>query len=144
MSWRGTEGGIKAANRGYDVIMTPNSYFYLDYYQAKDTANEPLAIGGYLPIEKCYSFDPYERINPDLQKHILGVQANLWTEYIATDEYLEYMLLPRMLALCEVQWCTPENRNYERFKTAVVDHQFKILDLLGYNYCKAIVEQPDK
>ena len=144
MSWRGTEGGITAANRGYDVIMTPNSYFYLDYYQAKDTANEPLAIGGYLPIEKCYSFDPYERINPDLQKHILGVQANLWTEYIATDEYLEYMLLPRMLALCEVQWCTPENRNYERFKTAVVEHQFKILDLLGYNYCKAIVEQPDK
>ena len=144
MSWRGTAGGIKAARMGYDVIMTPNSYYYLDYYQSKDTENEPLAIGGYLPVEKCYSFDPYESIAPELQHHILGVQANLWTEYIPSNEQLEYMLLPRMLALCEVQWCKPENCNYERFKTAVVDHQFKILDLLGYNYCRAIVEHPDQ
>lgn len=142
MSWRGTAGGIKAASMGYDVIMTPNSYYYLDYYQTKDTENEPLAIGGYLPVEKCYSFDPYESIAPELQHHILGVQANLWTEYIPSNEQLEYMLLPRMLALCEVQWCEPENRDYARFKTAVTDHQFKILDLLGYNYCKAIVEHP--
>lgn len=142
MSWRGTAGGIKAASMGYDVIMTPNSYYYLDYYQTKDTENEPLAIGGYLPVEKCYSFDPYESIAPELQHHILGVQANLWTEYIPSNEQLEYMLLPRMLALCEVQWCKPENRDYARFKTAVTDHQFKILDLLGYNYCKAIVEHP--
>ena len=144
MSWRGTAGGIKAAGMGYDVIMTPNSYYYLDYYQSKDTENEPLAIGGYLPVEKCYSFDPYESIAPELQHHILGVQANLWTEYIPSNEQLEYMLLPRMLALCEVQWCQPQNRDFARFKTAVVDHQFKILDLLGYNYSKAIVEHPDK
>ncbi len=142
MSWRGTAGGIKAASMGYDVIMTPNSYYYLDYYQTKDTENEPLAIGGYLPVEKCYSFDPYESIAPELQHHILGVQANLWTEYIPSNEQLEYMLLPRMLALCEVQWCQPENRDYGRFKTAVTDHQFKILDLLGYNYCRQIVEHP--
>lgn len=143
MSWRGTAGGIKAANMGYDVIMTPNSYFYLDYYQSSDTENEPFAIGGYLPVEKCYSFDPYESIDPALQHHILGVQANLWTEYIATNEHLEYMLLPRMLALCEVQWCSPEIRDFARFKTAVIDHQFKILDKLGYNYCRAIIEHPD-
>ncbi len=142
MSWRGTAGGIKAASMGYDVIMTPNSYYYLDYYQTKDTENEPLAIGGYLPVEKCYSFDPYESIAPELQHHILGVQANLWTEYIPSNEQLEYMLLPRMLALCEVQWCQPENRDYGRFKQAVTDHQFKILDLLGYNYCRQIVEHP--
>ncbi len=142
MSWRGTAGGIKAASMGYDVIMTPNSYYYLDYYQTKDTENEPLAIGGYLPVEKCYSFDPYESIAPELQHHILGVQANLWTEYIPSNEQLEYMLLPRMLALCEVQWCQPENRDYGRFKKAVTDHQFKILDLLGYNYCRQIVEHP--
>lgn len=143
MSWRGTDGGIKAANMGYDVIMTPNSFFYLDYYQSRDIENEPLAIGGYLPIEKCYSFDPYESIAPALQHHIIGVQANLWTEYIPSNEQLEYMLLPRMLALSEVQWCTPKNRDFARFKAAVVDHQFKILDLLGYNYSKAIIENPE-
>lgn len=138
MSWRGASGGIKAAGMGYDVIMTPNSHFYLDYYQSDDKDAEPLAIGGFLPIEKCYSFDPFEGIEPAMQKHILGVQANLWTEYIATPEYLEYMLLPRMCALSEVQWCAPEVRDFDRFKTSLIDYHFPILDSLGYTYSKVI------
>ena len=138
MSWRGAAGGIKAAGMGYDVIMTPNSHFYLDYYQSKDQDAEPLAIGGYLPIEKCYSFDPFEGIEAPMQKHILGVQANLWTEYIATPEHLEYMLLPRMLALSEVQWCAPEIRNFDRFKDALIGHHFTILDTMGYTYSKVV------
>lgn len=104
MSWRGTAGGLKAAQMGHDAIMTPNTYYYLDYYQSLDQENEPLAIGGYIPIEKCYSYEPYAKGMTDEEKsHILGVQANLWTEYIASNEHLEYMLLPRMAALSEVQ-----------------------------------------
>ena len=136
MSWRGAKGGIAAANRGFDVIMTPNDYMYFDYYQAKDGEGEPLGIGGFVPLDKVYGFDPCEGISPDMQKHILGVQANLWTEYIATPSHLEYMLLPRMLALAEVQWCSEGNRDYGRFTADLKAHQEKILDLLGYNYRK--------
>ncbi len=140
MSWRGTAGGIKAAQMGHDAIMTPNSFFYLDYYQSNDKANEPLAIGGYLPIEKCYSYEPYaEEMTEEERKHILGVQANLWTEYIATDEYLEYMLLPRMAALSEVQWCQPENKSWERFLDSA-DEFCAIYDVRGYNYAKHIFD----
>ena len=138
MSWRGTEGGIKAAQMGHDVVMTPNSFFYLDYYQSEDKDNEPLAIGGYLPVEKCYSYEPCtDEMTPEQQKHILGVQANLWTEYIGTNEYLEYMLLPRMTALSEVQWCQPENKNWERFLDSA-DEFCAIYDMAGYNYGKHI------
>ena len=134
MSWRGTEGGIKAAQMGHDVIMTPNSFFYLDYYQSEDKDNEPLAIGGYLPVQKCYSYEPCtDEMTPEQQKHILGVQANLWTEYIGTNEYLEYMLLPRMTALSEVQWCQPENKSWERFLDSA-DEFCAIYDMAGYNY----------
>ena len=138
MSWRGTEGGIKAAQLGHDVVMTPNSFFYLDYYQSEDKDNEPLAIGGYLPVEKCYSYEPCtDEMTEEQQKHILGVQANLWTEYIGTNEYLEYMLLPRMTALSEVQWCQPENKNWERFLDSA-DEFCAIYDMAGYNYGKHI------
>ena len=95
MSWRGAEGGIKAAKMGNHAIMAPTTHCYLDYYQTRDTAGEPLAIGGYLPVEKVYSLDPYEMLTADEQRCILGVQANLWTEYIATWPHAEYMLLPR-------------------------------------------------
>ena len=94
MSWRGAEGGIKAAKMGNHAIMAPTTHCYLDYYQTRDTAGEPLAIGGYLPVEKVYSLDPYEMLTADEQRCILGVQANLWTEYIATWPYAEYMLPP--------------------------------------------------
>ena len=139
MSWRGTSGGIKAAGMGFDVIMTPTDYCYFDYCQADDRSKEPLCIGGYVPVEKIYSFEPLEGIEPAAHKHILGVQANLWTEYIDSDSQLEYMLLPRLLALSEVQWCRPEVRDFERFKEDVVTREFPLLDFLGYNYSKVMI-----
>ena len=140
MSWRGSKGGIKAAKMGYDVIMTPNTYMYFDYYQSDSTSLEPLAIGGCLPTEKVYQCEPYTDIPEEAQKHILGVQANLWTEYIATTEYLEYMLLPRMSALSEVQWCQPENKDYDRFKKSLM-HSFDIYDAMGMTYCREVLGQ---
>lgn len=138
MSWRGTEGGLKAAQMGHDAIMTPSPFFYLDFYQTDDKENEPLAIGGYLPVEKCYSYEPYaEGMTDEEKSHILGVQANLWTEYITTDDHLEYMLLPRMAALSEVQWCQPENKSWERFLDSADDF-CAIYDAAGYNYGKHI------
>ena len=133
MSWRGVAGGIAAAAKGFDAIMTPNSHMYFDYYQSQDRDNEPLAIGGYLPVEKVYSYEPLDGITPGAEDRIKGVQANLWTEYIATEDYLEYMLLPRMCALSEVQWCQAEGKDYERF-TASLPHTFEILDAMGMNY----------
>ena len=137
MSWRGTQGGIEAASRGFDVVMTPNSHLYIDYYQSRERDKEPLCIGGYVPVEKVYSYEPYEGMVPGTEDHILGVQANLWTEYIGTEEFLEYMLLPRMCALSEVQWCNPERKDYTRFDTAL-DHTFRMLDVMGYTYAKHV------
>ncbi len=136
MSWRGVKGGVQASAMGFDVIMTPNTYCYFDYYQSKEQDKEPLAIGGHLPIEQVYGYEPFEGLDASQQKHILGVQANLWTEYIATPEYLEYMLLPRMSALSEVQWCQREGKDFERFSAAMRAESFKIFDTLGYNYRK--------
>lgn len=141
MSWRGTEGGIQAAARGFDAIFTPTGYFYFDYYQGRERDKEPFGIGGYVPLEKVYSYEPLQGIPPRDQKHILGVQANLWTEYIALPEHLEYMLLPRMCALSEVQWCNADNKDYDRFN-ASLDHTFSILDKKGVNYsldCRGLV-----
>ena len=140
MSWRGTAGGIQAARLGHDVIMTPNTFYYLDYYQSLDKENEPLAIGGYIPIEKCYSYDPSaDGMTAEEQSRILGVQANLWTEYIASDDHLEYMLLPRLAALSEVQWCQPENKSWERFLDSA-DEFCSIYDVMDYQYGKHIFD----
>ncbi len=117
MSWRGSAGGIKAAQLGHDVIMTPNDYCYFDYYQSEDTQNEPFAIGGFVPLEKVYSLNPTASLTEEQAKHILGAQANLWTEYIPTSEQAEYMVLPRMAALAEVQWTQPEKKDYTNFTT---------------------------
>ena len=136
MSWRGVAGGIQASAMGFDVIMTPNTYCYFDYYQSENQKQEPLAIGGNLPIEKVYGYEPFDGLNADQQKHILGVQANLWTEYIGTNEYLEYMLLPRMCALAEIQWCPQGSKDFDRFSSSMRNESFKILDTLGYNYRK--------
>lgn len=134
MSWRGAAGGIKAAQSGRDAIMTPNSYLYLDYCQSKVESDEPLCIGGYVPVDRVYSYEPYDdQMAPEQYKHILGVQANLWTEYIATDQHLEYMLLPRMSALSEVQWCMPEHKNWERFRNDMLRMR-EIYDAMGYSY----------
>ncbi len=116
MSWRGESGGIEAAKQKHDVIMTPNTYLYFDYYQAKDTENEPFSIGGYLPVERVYSYEPMPSVlTPDEQQYIKGVQANLWTEYIPTFSHAQYMVLPRWAALSEVQWSLPEKKNYDDF-----------------------------
>lgn len=136
MSWRGVNGGIQAANMGFDAIMTPTTYCYFDYCQSQNPDNEPVGIGGFVSLEKIYNYEPMEGMPAGAEKHILGVQANLWTEYIQTNEHLEYMLLPRLLALSEVQWCTPDNKDEAAFKTKVAEHELKILDLLGYNYRK--------
>lgn len=105
MSWRGTEGAIAAAKSGHDAIMTPTSYFYFDYYQTRDIDNEPMAIGGFVPLSKVYSFNPFpEELSDEEARHIIGVQANLWTEYIDNFPQVQYMELPRMAALSEVQW----------------------------------------
>ena len=137
MSWRGSEGGIAAAKLGHDVIMTPNSHFYFDYYQSLDTDAEPFGIGGYIPMEQVYSYDPaFPELTPEQQKHILGVQANLWTEYVLSDEHLEYMLLPRLAALSEVQWCQPETKDWNRFIGSF--RMDKIYSQLGYEFAKHI------
>lgn len=136
MSWRGTAGGIEAARQNHDVIMTPNTYLYFDYYQSKDVANEPVAIGGYVPIENVYHYEPVpSSLSPEEQKYIIGVQANLWTEYIPTFKQVEYMEMPRIAALSEVQWTNPEKKNYEDFLTRI-PCMFRIYDLKAYNYAR--------
>ncbi|MDP4187601.1 MAG: beta-N-acetylhexosaminidase [Bacteroidota bacterium] len=132
MSWRGIQGGIEAAQTGHDVIMTPGEYCYFDHYQAKQ--NEPLAIGGFLPLEKVYSFNPVPpTLSADKVKHILGAQANVWTEYIPTESYLEYMIFPRLCAMSEVLWTPKEKQDYSQFQTRLKIH-LKRLDKLGIHY----------
>ena len=115
MSWRGTEGGIAAARQHHDVIMTPLQSVYLDHYQGKQ-ADEPLAIGGYLPLQDVYAFDPTPAaLKPEEAAHILGVQGNLWTEYIATEAYAEYMAFPRAAAIAETAWSPQVNKDYCAF-----------------------------
>ena len=138
MSWRGEAGGIEAASQGHNVIMSPNTYYYLDYCQGRDLEFEPLAIGGYLPLEKCYSYEPYApSMTEEQTKHILGVQANLWTEYVKTEEHLQYMILPRVAALSEVQWCNADRKDYSRFVDSM-DEMCKLYESLGYNYAKHV------
>ena len=118
MSWRGTEGGIAAAKQHHDAIMTPSPYCYFDHYQSKDKKNEPLAIGGFTDVEKVYSYDPTPKeLSADEAKHILGAQANLWTEYITSTKQLEYMAFPRAVALSEVVWSPLEKKDWTNFKS---------------------------
>ncbi len=133
-------------NEGFKSVMVPAPYFYFDYYQSDHLDEEPLSIGGFIPIEKTYSYDPKEGVAPENYDNILGVQANLWTEFISDRVHMYYNLLPRVDALSEVQWCGAENKNYERFKRALI-HQFKVYDILDYPYSRAIFGEygiPDK
>jgi len=133
MSWRGEKGGIEAARQGHDVIMTPDSYLYFDHYQG-DRNREPLAIGGMLPLDKVYSYNPTPAaLNPEEQKHILGAQANLWTEYIVDPSQAEYMLFPRLFALAELAWSPQGKRNYRDFLSRVPP-QLARLKRQGVNY----------
>ena len=116
MSWRGEQGGIDAAKQGHNVIMSPSGYMYIDHAQAKDGKTEPLAIGGFLPLDVVYNYNPLPAaLTSDQQKYVLGVQANMWTEYVATNNKLEYMLFPRVAALAEVGWTKSENKDYKDF-----------------------------
>ena len=137
MSWTSRVKGIQAAKAGIDVIMCPSYACYFDYSQSADLAAEPLGISKdakrIVTVPKCHALDPYENIPADKRKHILGAQANLWTEYIATDSHLEYMLLPRLAALSEVGWMKHSAKDLERLKTSLEKH-FAIYEILGYNY----------
>ncbi|MCY4018984.1 MAG: beta-N-acetylhexosaminidase [Chloroflexi bacterium] len=134
MSWRGSDGGIEAANAGHDVVMTPTTYCYLDYYQVEDFASEPPALRAYLPLSKVYEFVVVpEEIADDKTGHILGGQGNIWTEYIPTSDHLEYMAYPRAIALAEVLWNHPQGRDYGAFLTRLKRH-LPCLDALGVNY----------
>lgn len=122
MSWRGESGGIQAAKSGHDVIMTPGGYLYFDFYQA-DPKTQPAAIGGYTPVKRVYSYEPVpDSLTTGEKKHIIGVQANLWTEYIPNEKQVEYMLFPRVLALSEIAWSPKETRNWNDFKRRLNRH----------------------
>lgn len=134
MSWRGEKGGIEAAKQDHHVIMSPNTYMYFDYAQNKPS--DSLTIGGFLPISKVYSFHPYPAALPASQhSYILGVQANLWTEYIASPAKAEYMIFPRISALSEVGWSDPAKKDYQDFKNRL-QTELQRYQLWGVNYCK--------
>lgn len=135
MSWRGEEGGIAAAQQGHHVIMTPGSGgLYIDQQQSKQNL-EPLSIGGYDPLSKIYSYNPTpDVLTPDQQKYIIGVQANLWTEYIPTEKKVDYMVLPRLFALSEVAWSPLANKNYNDFANVRLPEHLAKLDAAGFNY----------
>lgn len=140
MSWRGVEGGAEAVRQGHDAIMTPNSYLYFDYYQTEETENEPLGIGGFVPVDRVYSFEPFlDGLSPEEAAHIIGVQANLWTEYVKTYPHVEYMMLPRMAALAEVQWTQPEKKDYRRF-LGRLRNLLPLYDAKGYNYATHVFD----
>jgi hexosaminidase len=140
MSWRGIDGGIKAAQLGHDVIMAPNTYCYFDYYQTADTKDEPLAIGGYLPIEKVYNMAPIPgQLAEEEKRHIIWVQANVWTEYIPTTQQVEYMVMPRIAALSEVQWTQPEKKSYKDFTGRLIS-LMKIYEREGLNHAGHIFD----
>ena len=134
MSWRGADGGIAAASAGHDVVMSPNTHCYFDYYQRADVENEPPAIGGYLPLERVYEFDPVAGISEQQQAHVLGGQGNVWTEYLPQEALVEYMTWPRAAALAEALWTAPSPRDYADFQRRLRGHLPR-LRRLGVNYC---------
>ena len=140
MSWRGSSGGYKAAKMHHNVIMTPNDVLYFDYYQTLDTDSEPVSIGGYNPVKKVYLFEPIpDGLTKDEEKYILGPQANIWTEYTSEFNLLFFRMIPRIGALAEMQWCLPEQKNYEDW----VRREYrltKLYDLYKWNYATHIFD----
>jgi hexosaminidase len=134
MSWRGTLGGIEASRMGHDVVMTPYSNLYFDYYQSEDQANEPFAIGGFLPLDSVYAYEPVpQQMRAEDAAHIIGAQANVWTEYMKTPEQIEYMIFPRMFALAELAWSPIEAKDFADFRQRIEWHVAR-LDALDVNY----------
>ena len=141
MSWRGVEGGIAAARAGHDVVMTPTSHTYFDYYQSKDQTLEPLAIGGFLPLETVYAYEPIPaQLEPRFAAHVLGAQGQIWTEYMPTPKQVEYMAFPRLTALAEVVWSPKEGKSYSDFLGRLGVHLLR-LRALDVNY-RSIDEPP--
>ena len=139
MSWRGTEGGVAAAKQKHNVVMSPGSHCYFDHYQG-DPANEPLTIGGYTTLQKVYSYEPIPtELKPDEHKYILGAQGNVWTEYILTPEHVEYMAVPRMLALAEVLW-TPKAKRNEADFIRRLENEFPELEAMKVNASKSMYQ----
>ena len=135
MSWRGYNGGKAAAKLHHQVVMTPTDNCYIDYYQLKNHDKQPLAIGGYLPLSKVYAMEPVPAdLTPEEGKYIIGAQCNLWTEYVVSPDHAEFMLLPRLAAMSEVQWMQPDAKNYEQFLTRL-EPLLKAYRKLGYKYC---------
>ena len=135
MSWRGIKGGVRAAKEGRDVILSPNSHFYFNHYQL-DPKTEPLSNTGNTPLWKAYGFNPLpEGLNADELKHIVGIQANIWTEYMDSQAKTDYFLYPRVAALAEVSWSQPANKDFKNFYQRLL-HIEKHYDELGINYCK--------
>lgn len=143
MSWRGEEGGIKSARMGHDVVMTPGGYMYFDFYQA-DPKTQPYAIGGYTPIKRAYSYNPVpmDSLTAEESKHILGVQANTWTEYIKDEKHLEYMMFPRTLAVAEIGWTPQEDRSWEDFKPRM-NANIPVLQRMGIHTFHALGRDRD-
>jgi hexosaminidase len=138
LSWRGIEGGIAAAKSRHKAIMSPHYNLYFDYNQGEDISKEPLSIGEYLPVRKVYDYEPVpNELTAEEAQYIIGAQANLWTEYIETPSHVEYMLLPRLAALSEIQWVFPENKDYSSF-LARMDNMFKIYEKNNCNFAKHI------
>jgi hexosaminidase len=136
MSWRGIAGGVEAAGQGHDVVMTPNSFCYLDYYQGP-ADQEPPGIGGYLPLSTTYQFNPIpEGLEPAAAKHILGGQGNLWTEYVPDLKHAEYMTFPRIAAIAEVLWSPADVRSWEGFSERIQRFTNRY-DVIGINYSKS-------
>ena len=136
MSWRGEEGGVAAARKGNDVIMTPNRYFYFDYYQWSNRNDEPLAQNGYTPLSKVYMYDPVPKeLTDDQKQYITGAQGNLWTEYIPDIRQTEYMAYPRVCALSEIVWTPAEQKSYNQFLNRLREHS-KRLEILNVNFAR--------
>ena len=143
MSWRGESGGIEAAKQHHDVIMSPNTYLYFDYYQSKDVEQEPEAIGGYLPLERVYSYEPMPAsLTPEEQKYIKGVQANHWSEYMYNTDIMEYRMYPRMLAVSEIAWTPLDKKDYKDFERRI-NNAYVRLDGHDVNYHIPQPEQPN-
>ncbi|WP_296315831.1 beta-N-acetylhexosaminidase [Winogradskyella sp. UBA3174] len=139
MSWRGFDGAIEAAKQHHNVILTPGSHCYFDHYQSENK-DEPLAIGGFLPLEKVYSLNPIpDELTEEEAKYVLGAQGNVWTEYMPNTKQVEYMVFPRILALSEVVWLNSKERNYKEFASRV-ENFHKRLDALDINYANHLFE----
>jgi len=136
MAWRGVEHAITAARSGHDAVLAPTSHTYFDYYQSQDKASEPPAIGGFLPLEKVYAWEPMPAaLEPQFRKHILGVQGQVWTEYLPNPKAVEYMAFPRAIALAEVAWSPAAGRSFDEFRARLGAHLLR-LSMLDVNFRK--------